>query len=186
MKLFFFRRCRRNHVVDEDGEAGGIVDMLNTEIIPHLTEDDIGISRKIICNHEIGSGLDFISGPNMAATGCPRENLLRERVAHDLSSSRHATGFHAPVIILTCMDPARRQRMCQHTNHSSSDEPFEDHSVNHPGILNCLIRIKVGWSIGEDIVRSSNEGPAKGLRLSRRFRPHERSGRDHRRTRRGA
>ncbi|WP_372074386.1 hypothetical protein P7L75_16780 [Tistrella mobilis] len=101
MKLFFLRRGRRNHVVDEDGKAGWIIDTLYTEIIPHLTEDHIGITGKIIRDNEIGASLDFVSGPNMIATRGPRENLLRERVAHDLLSSRHATGFHAPVIILT-------------------------------------------------------------------------------------
>jgi len=57
MQLFFLRRHRRDHVVNEQSVPARVLHTCESKLIFHLFEDDIGVAGKVVGHHKIGLGL---------------------------------------------------------------------------------------------------------------------------------
>ena len=82
VQLFFGRRDRRDHVVDEDAEALGLGHLGDAEVVLQLLEDHVGVAGKVVGQHEVGLGHDLVAGVHERQAGRAREDLFRDREAH--------------------------------------------------------------------------------------------------------
>ena len=82
VQVFFLGRDGRNHVVDKERKAFRFGHLVDTEVLFHLLEDDIGVAGKVVGDHEVGPGADLIARCNRGEARCPSQNFFGDGRTH--------------------------------------------------------------------------------------------------------
>ena len=80
VQLFFLGGGRRHHVVDEQHEALGPLDLVHAELLARFAEEDIGVAGEVVADDEVGPGLDLVTRPHEVPSAGAGQDLLGHRL----------------------------------------------------------------------------------------------------------